>query len=405
MKQFPRNFLWGAAASAYQVEGDNSHCDWWEWEINTGKQRSLNACCHYELYKQDFDLAKSLNHNCHRLSIEWSRIEQEQGVFLPQVIEHYKDVINSLKERGLEPIVTLHHFTNPIWLAKIGGWLNPKAQDYFLSYVQKIVDVLAKNVRYWITINEPMVYLYHAYILGAWPPQEKSFSKARIVEKNMANAHISAYRLIHNMYKEKQLPAPYVSIAKNMQAFVACNPRLINKAAVYLRDKFYNFSLIEKLIRAGTLDFIGVNYYNRGLVEVEKWRLSNLLLDNCPNNHHPLEKNSLGWDIYPRGLYDLLIKLKKYNLDIMITENGICTEDDSQRSRYIFEHLKSVYRAIEQGVKVSGYIYWSLLDNFEWDKGYSPRFGLVEVDYNTYKRSIRASAKEFSLICKTGIMD
>ncbi len=405
MKQFPRNFLWGAAASAYQVEGDNRHCDWWEWEINNGKQRSLSACRHYELYKQDFDLAKSLNHNCHRLSIEWSRIEQEQGVFLPQVIDHYKDVIASLKERGLEPIVTLHHFTNPLWLAKIGGWLNPKTCDYFLSYVQKIVDVLAENVRYWITINEPMVYLYHAYILGAWPPQEKSFSKARIVEKNMANAHISAYRLIHKVYKEKQLPIPYVSIAKNMQAFVACNPRLINKTAVYLRDKFYNFSLIEKLIRARTLDFIGVNYYNRGLVEVEKWGLSNLLLDNCKNNHHPLEKNSLGWDIYPQGLHDLLIKLKKYNLDIMITENGICTNYDSQRSRFILGHLKSVHRAMEEGVKVSGYIYWSLLDNFEWDKGYSPRFGLVEVDYNTYKRSIRNSAKEFSLICKTGVID
>ena len=406
MIQFPHDFFWGAATSAHQVEGNNINNDWWEWEKRMGlKEPSGLACRHYELYKQDFDLAKSLNHNAHRLSIEWSRIEPEEGRISQKEIEHYADVILSLKERGIEPIITLHHFTNPEWFTNLGGWLNRDAERYFLHYLQKLVDTFASSVRFWVTINEPMVYVYHSFVIGAWPPQESSFSKAKQVENNLLRAHIKAYKIIHDIYKKKDLDPVYVGIASNMQAFVPCSPTLKNKLATYLRERWFNFNFLEKAIRHRSIDYIGVNYYSRNLIEVEKWGLRNLTLDVCNKNHHPLKKNSMGWDIYPEGLYDILIKLKKYKLPIFILENGICTEFDALRWDFIVEHLKSLGRAMSDGVRVLGYIYWSLIDNFEWDKGFAPRFGLIEVDYNTYKRTIRESARKFAAVCKTGRID
>lgn len=258
-------------------------------------------------------------------------------------------------------------------------------------------------MHYWVTINEPLVYVYHAYILGTWPPQAKSLLKARQVADNLVRAHIKAYKLIHGIYRDNQLAAPAVSIAKNMPAFVACRQDIKDRLSVYLRDRFFNFNLLDKL--AHFLDFIGVNYYSRTLIEVEKWNPANLMSDNCRNNHHPLPKNSMGWDIYPQGLYSVLMKLKRYNLPVIILENGICTGDDNLRWDYIKEHLKNLRRAMDEGVNVEGYIYWSLMDNYEWDKGFWPRFGLIEVDYNTYRRTVRESARKFAAVCKTGRLD
>lgn len=403
---FPEDFFWGAATSAYQVEGDNVNSDWWEWERRVGlKEVSGEACRHYQLYKQDFDLARTLEHNCHRLSIEWSRIEPEECRFSEKEIEHYTDVILSLKERNLEPIVTLHHFTNPRWFANLGGWQNKSADKYFLRFVGKIINNLCDKVRFWVTINEPMVYVYHSYILGLWPPQEKSLPKAKSVIAHFISAHIKAYKLIHAIYRNRNLPTPFVSIAKNIQAFEPCSAYLRDRLATHLRDKYYNFKFIETLNRNKSLDFIGINYYTRSLIEVKRWSFKNLILDVCEGNHSRLKKNSLGWDIYPQGLNNSLLKLKRFKLPIFILENGICTDDDSLRWDFIYEHLKAISYAIAEGVKVLGYIYWSLLDNYEWDKGFSPRFGLLRVDYNTYERSIRESAKKFSYVCKTGILN
>lgn len=406
MLEFPKDFLWGAATSAHQVEGNNTNSDWWDFEAK-GKIKftSGQACRHYELYSQDFDQAQELNHNCHRLSIEWSRIEPVQGSFSESEINHYTEVIDALVSRGLEPVVTLHHFTSPAWFSKLGGWSNHKADKYFASYVEKIVNALAKKVKFWVTINEPNVFVYYSYVAGDWPPQEKSYLKANAVFDNLAKAHIRAYRLIRDIYEKNNLTYPLISIAHNMQAFVACRPTLRNRLAVYLRHKFFNLNFIDKLIDKKALDFIGLNYYSRSLVDSRSWTINGLLGDTCRDGHLPLEKNSMGWDIYPDGLYDLLMQLKKYKLPVFILENGICTKDDSQRWRYIEGHLKSLNRAMKDGVSVLGYIYWSLLDNFEWDKGFTPRFGLVNVDYTTYKRTVRESAYKFALVCKTGKLD
>ena len=403
MNKFPRSFLWGAATSAHQVEGQNIYNDWWQAEQDhLIKEASNSACKHYELYAEDFAIAKQLNHNCHRFSIEWSRIEPQEGKFQPLEIEHYRKIITDLKSKGIEPVVTLHHFTNPIWFSQKGGWTKFKLQRYFLRFVDKMVREFAGQVKFWITINEPLVYSSHAYLLGAWPPKGHSLFKTAKVTLNLASAHIKAYRIIHRIYRQKGLLKPMVSIAANLQAFEICQPTLKNKLAVYLRDKLYNFYFIEILLRKKTLDYIGVNYYGRNLADTRSWGIRHLLLDTCQDNHFPLRKNSLGWDIYPQGLYKLLISLKKYNLEILITENGICTQDDALRWDYIREHLEELHRAIGQGVKLIGYIYWSLIDNFEWDKGFVPRFGLVDVNYQNYQRTIKPSAKKLAEVFKSG---
>ncbi len=405
MMRFPKDFLWGAATSAYQVEGGNANSDWWQWEKSIGLENSGQAARHYEFYEQDFDLAKSLNHNSHRLSIEWSRIEPEQGKFSDRELKHYIDVILSLRLRNIEPIVTLHHFTNPIWFNDIGGWEKKKNVAEFLRYCDFVTRALAKHVRWWVTINEPNVYISHAYVIGAWPPQKKSYLKAKLAESSLISAHIRAYRLMHKIYKESNLHPPAISIAQNMIDFVACVPDFKNRLAAYLRNRWYNLGFLDKIARHKTLDFIGVNYYSRQLVELDKWGIRNLAADICKSNHHPVKKNSLGWDVYPEGLYDVLLKLKRYNLPVVITENGICTQDDSLRWEYIYSHLKNIHLAMEKGVNVAGYLYWSLMDNFEWDKGFGPRFGLIDIDYTTYKRTIRESAKKFSLVCGTGVLE
>lgn len=405
MIRFPKDFLWGAATAAYQVEGGNDRADWWRWEKAAGKENSGDACRHYDLYELDFELAKGLGHNAHRLSVEWSRIEPEEGKFSEAALKHYTDVILALRMRNIEPVVTLHHFTNPVWLADLGGWRDKRSVDYFLRFSERVVRALAKHVSIWITLNEPTVYFSHAYLFGVWPPQETSIRSMMAVKSRLAAAHIRAYRMIHEVYKELKLPRPSVSFSQHMQAFVPCTPSVKNRLAAFLRHKWFNLGLIDQFVRHKTLDFIGINYYSRQLVELKRWGLRNLAEDVCQDRHHPVKKNSLGWDIYPEGLCDLLLKLKKYKLPVMITENGVCTENDATRWNFIAGHLRQVHKAMEQGVSVTGYLYWSLLDNFEWDKGFGPRFGLIDLDYATQQRTVRESAVKFGQVCKTGVLE
>jgi beta-glucosidase len=405
MIQFPKDFYWGAATSSYQVEGNNINADWWEWEKRAGKEQSGQACRHYEYYEQDFDLVKSLNHNAHRLSIEWSRIEPKEGEFSDEAIAHYINIIKALRTRGIEPMVTLHHFTNPLWFASSGGWADPRCVKRFLRYCEFVTRALALGVHYWFTINEPTVYFSHSYLWGMWPPQAKSFLKTKVVYHHLNEAHVEAYRLIHQIYKELSLVKPAVSIAQHMQAIVGCDKSLKNQLAVAMRKYWYNLVILDHLAGQKALDFIGVNYYSRHLVHAHSWWIGNLLMETCKDNHHPLKKNSLGWDIYPEGLAQVLLGLKKYNLPVIVAENGICTNDDNERWAFIQSHLKHIHASMEQGVNVIGYLYWSLMDNFEWAQGFTPRFGLISIDYNTLQRNVRPSAKEFANVCLTGRLD
>ena len=406
MIRFPDNFLWGAATSAHQVEGNNTGSDWWKWEQGGGgKGPSGAACRHYEQYRQDFNLARSLGHTCHRLSIEWSRIQPGPGEFSVEALAHYKDVIAALRERHIEPVVTLHHFTNPQWFADKGGWAGAEAVDLFCAYVDRVIDALAGDVTYWVTINEPLIYLFYSHIAGDWPPNKRSLPLAARVRSNLIKAHIRAYRLIHAAYKKRNLSPPRVSIAHHMPAYVACTGSVRNRAAVWLRNKLVNYNILDILACHRTLDYIGVNYYSRTLVDTDRWSMPDLLFKSCCHHHETLVKNSMGWEVYPQGIHDILMMLRKYRLPVFILENGICTGDDRLRWEYIKRHLFKIHEAIQRGVPVIGYAYWSFMDNFEWDKGFDPRFGLIHVDYKTGDRTIRESARNYSAVCATNQLE
>ena len=398
--KFPNGFLWGASTSAHQVEGGNFN-SWSEWEkknaqklakkaktyyqkwqvekfpemLNKENYISGIACDHYKRFKEDFYLAKSLNHNAHRFSIEWSRIEPEEGKINQGEIEHYRRVLIALKERGLEPFVTLYHWPLPVWLAQKGGWLNPKAPYYFDRYVKIISENLFNYVNFWITINEPNQFILNSCLRGIWPPQRKNIFKYFKVLNNLAKAHKLAYKALHLIDLDCQ-----VGIAKN-QTFFEGN------FLKYLIGYIHNKCFLNKI--KNQQDFIGLNYYFHN--RIKRFKFNHNDNENC---------SDLGWEIYPKGIYYVLKNLKKYNKPIYITENGLADAEDKKREKFIKDHLFWIHKAIQQKIDVKGYLYWSLLDNFEWDKGFWPRFGLIKVDYKTMERKIRPSAYEYAKICK-----
>ncbi len=412
-------FLWGAATSSHQVEGNNFYNDWWAWEkLGKTKDPSGTACDHYHRFREDFDLLAKLGHNAHRFSLEWSRFEPEENVWNEEAFRHYETVLRELHARNIEPIVTLHHFTNPIWFAKRGGWLRPDAPSYFERYVKKVVQVLKPYVRFWMTINEPTVLLYHGFLTGLWPPGEQSLSLAKIAFKNLLKGHGQAYFAIHDHYQNSK-EKPQVSFAQNMSCLLPCQPSSMkDQLAVYLREWFANFLFIDAAISGflffpgiycelldfrNTLDYLALNYYSRDFVHFSGLFPARAAAGACQDIHHWnqwRERNSMGWEVFPEGLYLLLKKLKRYQLPVIISENGICTEDDTQRVRFIQDHLESVRRAQREGVDVRGYLYWSSLDNFEWDSGFGPRFGLIEVNRENQQRKIKDSAYVLSEICR-----
>ena len=410
--RFPEGFLWGAATSAHQVEGGCDNNDWWAWE-EAGRvaQRSGAACDHYHRFREDFDLARALRHNAHRLSLEWSRIEPEEGKFSHQALGHYREVLQALVERGIEPVVTLLHFTLPRWLAERGGWECPEIEALFERFVSRVVTEYRDLARRWITINEPVVAVYKGYIVGEWPPGKSGFPPALAAIRRMLRAHVRAYHAIHGIQ-----PTAAVGVAQHMLGLSICDPwNLPDRLTAGTRDFLMNFLFLdalhtgalrapglfwERLPMRRTLDFIGVNYYTRDFVRNGGFDLPGLLGQACKLDHHQQigKRNSLGWEVYPEGLGYFLHRLKRFRLPILITENGVSTGNDEDRWMFLVLHLWQVARAISSGVPVVGYLYWSLLDNFEWADGYDARFGLVEVDYATQRRTVRESARRLSRI-------
>ncbi|MFH1189241.1 MAG: glycoside hydrolase family 1 protein [Candidatus Omnitrophota bacterium] len=416
---FPKDFLWGAGTSSHQVEGNNTNNDWWRWEERMPPEmRSGLACDEWNRFEEDFKLAQTLGLTAHRFSVEWSRVETSPGQFDESALEQYRKMILSLRSKGMEPIVTLNHFTIPLWLADEGGWLSEKSPELFAQYVRKTTEALGCDVHYWITINEPAAYTYKSYMIGQWPPGEKSAEKAFKVIQNLAKAHVLAYVNIKEVYAQKGWKTPMVGIAQQVFIFAPCSSHsLWDRISARLRDQVINHLVVQALIRgkgkvvgifsmtlprARTLDFIGINYYTREYVHSRGFRLSDMLAGECVLENPSARKNSLGWEIYPQGLYTFIKAFSKYKLPILISENGICTNDDTERSEFIIDHLKAVARAMKEGAPVIGYLYWSLMDNYEWADGFSPRFGLIEVNYTTQARTIRPSARKFEEIIRSG---
>ena len=380
---FPKDFLWGAAVAAYQVEGGIENSDWSTPHQKNGGGPAGKACDHYNRYEQDFDLIEELNLNAFRFSIEWSRIEPEPGKFNEQEIEHYKKYLGSLKSRGIATMVTLHHFTSPAWFAKTGGWSNKKSVFYFARFTQKMLKELGDLVDFWLTINEPLIYTTVSYLQGRWPPKKRNPILVLKVIKNQITAHKKVYKDFHKIKSNIK-----VGIAKNNQFFEPFSSKnILDKLAVQCCNYFWNEFFLNRIKRH--LDFIGLNYYFHNKIKFPfSIRNKNKIVSD------------LGWEIYPQGIYHVLKDLKKYNLPVYITENGVADKNDKLRRNFIRRHLSWIWRAIHEDINVKGYFHWSLIDNFEWDKGIEPRFGLIEIDYSTQERKIRQSALYYTKVCK-----
>ena len=406
---FPKKFLWGASTSAHQIEG-GTHNQWTVWELENAKSKAAQAkfhfedlenwpgiqqaasdphnyvsgcgVDHYDLYEQDFDLLQKMNMNAFRFSIEWSRVEPEEGAWNVEAVEHYKKYAASLKKRGIEPIVTLLHFTLPLWFEARGGFEKKSNAQYFARFAEKMIRELGPSVRLVITINEPEVYAYESYYLGNWPPNVTSKWKLLRVMNNLAYAHNKAAAAIHGINRRYK-----VSIAKNSCYFYAGDDAWLSRKSAGIMQYFQDDYFLKKVVR--NCDFLGVNFYfsNR----VYGYRV-----------HNPERKVSdLGWDLSPADIQYALERLdEKYHLPILITENGLADAGDEHRQWWITQTLIGMQKAMENGVKLEGYLHWSLLDNFEWDKGWWPRFGLVGVDAKTRQRTLRSSAMWFGKIIK-----
>jgi beta-glucosidase len=394
--ELPKKFFWGTATSAHQTEGNNTRSDWWAWEqqgnIYDGST-SGKACNSWELFDKDLEAMRSLNVNAYRLSIEWAKVEPKPGKFDQQVINHYKEILQKLRKAGIEPFVTLHHFTNPFWIMERGGWEEKKNIAHFINYVEKIVEELSVDISYWTTINEPMVYAGNGWIYGEWPPEKNSFRKMRSVLNIMAKAHKQAYNIIHEKTTNKTC---YVSIAKNNQLFESLTDSLTDRVATGLIDWYWNHRFLRKL--DGHLDYIGLNFYFKTIIEFRP----NLPLIHIANDKKPSpNKSDINWDLNPEALFDVLKALKGYKLPIIILENGLSDKKDKMRTWFITECIRAIKKATAKGIDVQGYFHWSLIDNFEWRHGYKPRFGLFAINYKTFERTPRPSAMSYRQICET----
>lgn len=384
---FPEDFVWGAATSSYQVEGGIVN-DWSAAGFDAG------ICMdHLHRYPEDFDHAREMGHNAHRFSLEWARIEPEQGKFNAEAIGHYRQVLLSLKARGLTPFVTLWHFTLPIWFAAKGGWTKEENIADFVSYVEHVMRELGDLAEFWITINEPLVYTFQSYDEGRWPPFAHDRNQALLVARHLVLAHARAWRAMHAIR-----PDIKVGLVKNMTVMDPLQDwHPLSVALTRIQDQLYNEAIWIALstgelelrlpgcrpirIEAhedvkGAIDFIGINYYTRYLVGPTAALMT--------RKGAPV--TDLGWEIYPEGLTRVLQQAAPYaqalNVPIYITENGLADARDAQRKAYLVHHLHAVWAAIAAGVPVKGYFHWSLLDNFEWADGFGYQFGLLDAERN-----------------------
>jgi beta-glucosidase len=411
---FPPDFRWGTATSSYQVEGNNDNSDWWQWEQETGRiihgQRSGLACNWWADAESDLDRAAALGSNAHRLSLEWSRIEPEPSVFNDEALVRYRDILQACHDRSLEPMVTLHHFSNPLWLVEKGDFDSNLVVDYFRRYVAKVVSALGDLVPKWVTINEPFIYLLLRYLDDAFPaPRERGWSAGMRAMRHMLQCHAAAYQTIKESY-----PAAEVGVAKHYRP-VEPRPEgtFVDRWWARRLDAFFNEhwmnSMVDGRLRwpvgrgkvadlAGSFDFVGINYYSRSLVRFPPRGGRWYELGGPPG---AVMVDGDFFEMYPEGLFKAIQAAVRYDKPIYITENGLPDRDDKLRARYILTHLREVWRAISFNYPVMGYYYWTLVDNFEWERGWTQRFGLIELDPATQQRRPRRSADLYGEICRS----
>lgn len=417
-KLFPPGFLWGASTASHQVEGNNFN-QWTVWELEnaqelakTAEKRlhwlpawdkvksqaqnpdnyiSGNGIEHYTRYKEDLQLAKSLNLNAFRFGIEWSRVEPQPGAWDAAAWQHYREYIEELLKKDIEPILNIWHWTMPVWFTERGGFAKKANIQYFERFVAKLCEELPiKKLKYVLTLNEPNVYASFGYGTGDWPPNQRNVITFLRVYYNLTIAHKRVYRIL-----KKANSSLNVGLAGQFANIQAKRPQnIFDMLATRWMRYFWNWWFYNRTRRY--MDFVGFNYY---FTDYYRWgdykHIKNHELFHRANPNQP--KNDLGWYMEPEGIYPLIVRAwAHYKMPILITENGLADELDEQRRWWIEQTIVAMERAISEGIVMIGYLHWSLLDNFEWAYGWWPKFGLIEVDRKTMKRTVRPSAKFFA---------
>jgi beta-glucosidase len=416
LHQFPRGFLWGCATAAHQVEGQNVN-DWWRWEQTPGhifqNQKSGDACQWWKgRYLEDFDRAAEMNNNAQRLSIEWSRIEPEPGKWDTYALERYRDMLNALHERGMRPMVTLHHFTNPLWIDDHKGWLWDEMPQHFARFAHKVVEALGDLCTLWCTINEPLVYATQGFSFGKWPPGIKDRNAVQRVTINMLRGHAAAYRAIKDIQPESE-----VGFAAHFISFKPHTPAFVHSGAVWLVNRAFNHAFIlairDGVVRVpgsravavpeakNSVDWIGLQYYQQYHVGFSPFAPASFFIRERKPNGVPVGPGNWG-GLAPEAIYDhirwLWTTLQK---PIYVTESGVPDPDDTIRPAYLSKTVRAVWKAVNFNFPVRGFFFWSLVDNFEWSEGYDPRFsfGLYKTNFQTQERTPRQSARLYRDIC------
>ena len=382
---FPADFLWGSATAAHQIEGGNVNNDWWAWEHNPDSgcaASSGDACDSWNRWREDVDLAADLGLGAYRFSLEWSRIEPAEGEWSAVALDHYRQVCEACASRGLEAVVTFHHFTTPLWLAARGGWESPDAPDRFGRYVERAAARLGDVVGRACTINELNVIGVMGYTLGQFPPGVKNdLARHSKVNESMIRAH----RIAVNALRSGPGDFP-VGLTLSMAELQA------EEGGEGVRDAAEE--ILENVFLRATEgdDFVGVQTYTRirfGPTGVA---------DDDP----ALRKTQMGDEYRPEALEYTVRRAAEFTgLPVIVTENGIATDDDRERITFISDALRGVRRCLDDGIDVRGYFVWSLLDNFEWTYGYGPKFGICAVDPVTFERRPKPSAAWFGSVART----
>ncbi len=412
---FPPDFRWGVATAAHQVEGENTNNQWYTWEQEEGRikqgHHSGKACNWWRNIEGDFDRAAAMGLNALRLSVEWSRIEPQEGYLDTNALDRYRAMLQSLRDRNIEPMITLHHFSDPLWITAKGGWENEEIVEYFSRFVEHTVQALGDFTTLWCTINEPNVYAFMGYLRGVFPPGKHDLQLTFKVLANMLKAHAAAYRVIHRVQ-----PDARVGYAHNLRFFDPLNPKsLADWAVAKIQDLAVNETSLLPLRKGWwippmgygpalsmhhTLDWIGLNYYTRDRIVFDK---------NLPGDAYGRATHTPGAELldgnygeyYPEGMYRALMRLADFNVPIYVTENGIPDSDDNQRPRALLMHLHQMWKALQNRPDIKGYYHWTLVDNFEWAEGWTLPFGLIELEPESGKRRPRLSSDLYTAIVRS----
>ena len=376
-RTFPEGFRWGSATAAHQIEGGNWNNDWWVWEHDPDApttEASGDACDSFHRYGEDIALLAELGFDHYRFSLEWSRIEPEPGEFSRAALEHYRRMCATCHEHGIDPVVTYHHFTSPRWLASLGGWEDPATAARFARFAERATAAIGDLVTRACTINEPNMVATIGYLAGAFPPGVRDSARRRAVNEVFVDAHRKGADAIHAG------PGTFpVGLTLAMQDAQALEGGEAKRARILA-------GLEDPYLEAATGDdFLGVQTYSR----------SRIGPDGALGPEEGVETTIMGYEFWPEALAATLRRAWEAtdHTPLLVTENGIAATDDSRRVEYVRRALEGVLDCIDEGIEVGGYTYWSALDNFEWNYGYGPTFGLIEVDRATFERRPKPSAR------------